>query len=65
MTTDSTVYLERPGPYRDNWHGAGWYWIDPEYLAHRYAMPARVTGPYATQELAAAEYRAYCEAMTI
>lgn len=54
--------LIEAGTWQD-WKGPGWYWIDPEYLAGHHSVP-RVTGPYKTEELASAEYHAYCEIMT-
>lgn len=58
-----TVYLAEQNLLYEPWSGPGWYWIDPD--ARDYSPPARVTGPYRTEEEADAEYWAYCEAMTI
>lgn len=55
---DPVVHLEEANPKYVGWRGRGWYWIDPEYLAGRYSLPAGVTGPYADAALAMREYYA-------
>lgn len=57
-----TIYLKADVGHV-GWRGEGWYWIDPEFLAGR-RQDMQVTGPYASEELATAEFRAYCEIMT-
>ena len=57
----NVIYLPTEG--YEGWRGPGWYWVDPEHLAGR-RCDKRVTGPYATKEMATAEYYAYCEIMT-
>lgn len=62
MDQGKTRYLEKTD---EEGNPAGWYWVDPEWLAGRYRGQPRITGPYSTQAVALENYWAYCEAMTI
>jgi hypothetical protein len=57
-----TGFFETDVGIYQGWKGAGWYWIDPEFLAGRTTLKS-VTGPYKFREAAEIDYYAYCEVM--